>query len=90
MTPKKVLTIDVKEFKEIELRCECGTCIRFPLPLKNELPKEQKCLGCHRTLWDHESPTRTRVANLLNAMRDWAGFEQKILGLSFVITEVIS
>lgn len=89
MTPKQVVTINVKELKEVELRCECSASIRLPLPLKNKLPGEQKCLGCGRTMWMDNSDTWAKIANLLDAIRDWAGFEQTILSLSFVVDGVI-
>jgi hypothetical protein len=83
MTPKQVVTIDVKELKEVELRCECGASFHLPLPLKNQLPLEQNCLACRRVLWSHDSPTRTRLSNLLDALS-----EQKIMSLSFVVDGV--
>jgi hypothetical protein len=87
MTPKQVTTIDLKELKELELRCECGASIRFPLPMTNQLPAEQECLACHRKLWAYQSPVLLRITKLLNSIRDWTEFEQTVLTLSFVVTE---
>ena len=88
MTPKQVVTLDIKERKEVELRCECGSAIRLPLPLKNQLPREQKCLAYARTLWLENSPTWARIGDLLSAVREWSGLEQEILTVSFVLTEL--
>jgi hypothetical protein len=89
MTPKQVVTIDIKELKEIEIRCECGGAIRVPLPMRANLRDEQNCLACGRTLWlEKQSPTREQIENLLKAIARWNENDQKILGLSFVVTEL--
>jgi len=88
MTPKQVTTIDVNELKEIELRCECGTSIRLPLPLKSgNLLAEQACPSCPRKMWAYESPVRAKIARLLDAIEDWKNAGYKDLALQFVITE---
>jgi hypothetical protein len=56
MTPEQVVTIDVKGLKEVELRGEMRGGSPFPAALKNALPKERNCLGCHRSLWQ-DGPT---------------------------------
>ena len=40
-------------------------------------------------MWMDNSDTWAKIANLLDAIRDWAGFEQTILSLSFVVDGVI-
>ena len=86
MTPKQVTTIDLKDLKEIELRCECGGSIRLPLPLKN-LIAEQGCPACPRPMWEYQGAVRHKLANLLEAIRDWNSSGYKDLALRFVLTE---
>lgn len=91
MTPKQVTTIDLTELREVELRCECGTSIRLPIPLKSEkgLPREQLCLSCERPLWVYNSPVREKIARLLSSVKDWNDAGYKDLSLRFVLTEPV-
>lgn len=88
MTPKQVTTIDLKELKEIELRCECGAAVSFPLPLKSEnLLSEQVCPACPRKMWAFNSPVRDKVQALLNAIKDWNSAGYTTLAIRFTLTE---
>jgi hypothetical protein len=91
MTPKQVTTIDLNELKEVELRCECGTSIRLPLPLKSgNLIAEQACPSCPRQMWAYDSPVRHKIANLLAAVTDWNSAGYSTLSLRFVLTEPLN
>jgi hypothetical protein len=87
MTPKHVTTIDLKELKEVELKCECGAAIRLPLPIKENLVAEQICPGCPRPMWAHLSPAREKAQRLLLAISDWNNAGYPTLSMRFVLTE---
>ena len=89
MTPKQVTTINLNDLKEVELKCECGASVRLPLPLKQELPKEQECVGCPRKLWAYDSPVRDKLVRVLASLGAWRDAGYTTLGLSFVLTETL-
>jgi len=86
MTPIQNTIVELGELKELELKCVCGASIRLPLPLKNELPIEQGCLGCTRKFWAQGSSVRTRISDLLKAMESWHALGQDVLHLRFVLS----
>lgn len=85
MTPVQSTIVELSELKELELKCVCGTAIRLPLPLKNELPIEQDCLGCTRKFWAQGSQVRVRISALLAAIESWHQLGQDVLHLRFVL-----
>ncbi|HXY26248.1 MAG TPA: hypothetical protein VEI73_16470 [Candidatus Acidoferrum sp.] len=87
MTPSRVTTIDLRELKEIELRCECGTLIRLPLSIAAKLPQEQGCPSCGRMMWAYHSPVLDKIRRVLGAIADWKDAGYKDLALRFVLTE---
>lgn len=89
MTPKQVTTIDLNELKEIELKCECGTSIRLPLPMKQDnLLAAQDCPGCTRKLWEGTTdPTRVKIQRLLASIDAWKSTGHPTLAVRFVLTE---
>lgn len=89
MTPKQVMTIDVRELKEIELRCECGAAIRLKLPPKSiNLLAAQDCPGCARHLWEGMTdPTRIKLDRLLSSLESWKDAANPVLSVAFVLTE---
>lgn len=91
MTPKQVTTIDLHEFKEIELQCECGASVRIPLPLKSgQLLAMQECPGCARQMWEGAThPVRVKVQRLIDTIEDWKQSANPVLSVRFVITEPV-
>ena len=90
MTPRQVTAIDAKELKEIEMKCDCGASLRFPLPLQTELRQELACLGCKRPLWGYGSEVRGRIAGVLSSLDEWQSFPQAkdhSVQLSFIVSE---
>jgi hypothetical protein len=91
VTPMQVTTIDVRELKEIELRCECGASVRINLPPKSgELMAEQKCPGCARYFWEGATdPTRRKLQGLIGSIENWQDAGNPVLNVGFVLTEPI-
>ena len=89
MTPQHVTTIELNELKEIELRCECRTSVRMPLPLKSgNVIAAQDCPGCGRKMWEGvQHPVRILLQDLLSAIDNWQRAGNPVLSLSFVLTE---
>jgi hypothetical protein len=87
MTPKQITTLDVKELKEIEIKCACGASVRLLLPLKNQWPFEHACRACPRNLWENGSPAVTKIMNLVSAVDDWAKAGYDCVALKFVLSE---
>lgn len=91
MTPVEMTLIDAKEIKEIEIACDCGASLKFPVPLKNELLDQLTCLGCKRSMWlEKSSEVRVRLAAFLKALEDWRSFPQSKehnLSLRFVLSK---
>ena len=89
MTPKQVTTIDLKELKEIELKCECGASIRLPLPLpQGSLLAGQDCPACPRRFWEGTThPTRLKVQRLVDTIASWKDAANPTLSVRFVLTE---
>jgi hypothetical protein len=90
MAPLKITVLDLKELTEIEIACDCGASIRFPIPLKNELPEEMVCLGCKRPLWARGGTLRNRIVDFLAALERWKSFSQSkqhFLSLRLVLPE---
>jgi hypothetical protein len=89
MTPKQVTTIDLKELKEIELKCECGASIRLPLPLpQGSLLAGQDCPACPRRCWEGTTqPTRLKVQRLVDTIASWKDAANPTLSVRFVLTE---
>jgi hypothetical protein len=91
MTSKTVTTIDVKDLREIEVKCDCGAAIRLPIPLQSgSLINMQECPGCPRKMWDGgRSAVREHIDGLLAAIRGWKELKNTELSLGFVLTEPV-
>jgi len=87
MPSEQVITLDVKELKEIKIMCACGTSLRIPMPLKNKLPLEQACIACPRNLWEGGSPVVSKIMNLVSALDDWATAGDDCVALKFVLAD---
>ena len=88
MTPTQITTIDLKELKEVEIACDCGASLKFPIPLENKLIDEMTCLGCKRPMWIEGSEVHKRIADFLIALESWQSFpqtEKHSLNMRFVL-----
>jgi hypothetical protein len=81
--------LDAKEITQVEIACDCGGSLKFPVPLKNELLDRLICVGCKRPMWlEKSSEVRTRLDAFLKALEDWRSFPQNkehCLSLRFVL-----
>jgi hypothetical protein len=80
------MIIDATELKEIELRCECGSSIHFPIPTKQPLPSELSCLNCGRAMW-LSNTVRGKIEAIVNSLADWSAAGYSTLALKFVLME---
>ena len=84
MTPTQITAIDVRELKELEIRCECGSAIHVPVPPRKPLPEQQPCVSCGRYMWEDQT-VRDRIEAILESLSDWSGAGYQTLTLRFVL-----
>ena len=77
MTPRTVTTVDFREIKAIEVRCNvCNSIASLPLS-RQKLPSQVNCVGCGAMLWRTDgmnassTPGYLALLGLLRVLHPW-------------------
>ncbi len=84
MTPKTLISIDLKELAAIEIRCSsCGGMLTIPV-VKESVNPSQSCPGCNTLLWGiGDSGIFNTLRDLTLALSFWQRTEEKRFALGF-------
>jgi len=87
MTAKKLLAIDFREIKALEITCsECGAMLSIPLP-KDNITGILNCPGCNRRLWNQTDDEFIRTLSLIRSLSNWQALPTKVMSLGFSLTQ---
>jgi hypothetical protein len=75
MTPQKIISISFSEITAVEVKCDCGAGIVFPI-LKDGQPdvplQIYNCPACNKPWWvGQHDLKRLSVAEFIKAMGQW-------------------
>lgn len=85
MTPKSIISIDLKEITSFEIRCDCGGMITLPVAKEN-VPVSQSCPGCNKQLWGREdSAVFNNLRDLLLGLSHWQRREETKFTMGFTL-----
>ncbi len=84
MTPRHVVTIDFKEIKAVDIRCNCGSLISIRLPKMN-LAEHLSCPGCNTMFWyaQEDGSPHPKVQALVRNLSNWQQVERVPFTLEF-------
>ncbi|HEV2523334.1 MAG TPA: hypothetical protein VGT24_13220 [Candidatus Acidoferrales bacterium] len=84
MTQKRVLTVDFKDIKSLEVTCAlCGAKFTLPVP-KDALSWNVACVGCNTRLWDGPDDREFQVVSgLLLMLSQVQRHDDKVFRLGF-------
>lgn len=86
MTPKHLISVDLKEIPSLEVHCgNCRSMLTLPI-MRENVPASQLCPGCNQPLWGREdSSIFNNLRDLVIGLSHWQRREGAKFALVFSI-----